>query len=591
MRLLNRIAEKFRWNSFQRTWLRTLIITSLLPLGIAFILVIHVTAQDSLARQRESFENQVNDIRAVLDVQVEGILLANKTIMSSLSQYLIPHEGASRSTQLREYTNLRDALSTFESVYRIDRIRVFSDSLPFLSRGDGINFFTMDDLTPLQEAHPELAVHPRIDTPTFVLLSGQQIRSKSTTLFKSTSGDTLSFYGCFYDMDGNIVGAYLYDYIAEGFLSSLQSNFENTDIQLLDSSGTLISRTGASMEASVGRDHLFVRRQVISPMGWELEVRTRQEALGVRNALSLIYLVVILLAFILAVGLSLVMSRKTIRRLRRYLTAVESVPMEENAGNAAQPDQLFRLIESRRNPDEIDQIMTSFCALMQDNMRLIGEGNRHALEIERYKFKVLQEQINPHFLYNALETIRLCIMLNRKQDALNTLNALSRFYRIALSKGRDTITLREELEMVENYLNIENTGYDGMLRWTIDAGEECLDITIPKFLLQPLVENSIIHSRVANSSQLELALSAHTLNGSLEIVVQDNGIGIDPDTLEQLRQSLASEDMPKGKNGFGMNNVNRRIKLFYGAAYGLSIESEQGCTRNIIRLPYKLPES
>lgn len=151
--------------------------------------------------------------------------------------------------------------------------------------------------------------------------------------------------------------------------------------------------------------------------------------------------------------------------------------------------------------------MHSFSTLMRDNLDLISNMKQHDLEIEKYKFKVLQEQINPHFLYNALETLRLCMMMDRREDALQSLDSLSRFYRTALSKGRDTISIREELDMIKNYLTIENIGYNDAIRWNMDVEEECLDMPIPKFLLQPA--GGEFHSPQQDRHRPERAANRH----------------------------------------------------------------------------------
>ena len=123
----------------------------------------------------------------------------------------------------------------------------------------------------------------------------------------------------------------------------------------------------------------------------------------------------------------------------------------------------------------------------------------------------------------------------------------------------------------------------------MDADGNCLDVKTPKFLLQPLVENSILHNKILPNQYLNISISVRELDGMLKIIVQDDGAGIDPETLDQLRNGLASTDFPRGRNGFRLNNVNRRIKLFYGPEYGLQIESVMGCTQNIIELPVEMP--
>lgn len=272
--------------------------------------------------------------------------------------------------------------------------------------------------------------------------------------------------------------------------------------------------------------------------------------------------------------------------LQEYYTAISTIDSTEPQRTAELPDQLDQMLSTIHHPDEIDHVMGKFSSLVRDHLRLMDSVKQREMEIEKYKFKVLQEQINPHFLYNALETLRLCMILNRSEDALQSLDSLSRFYRIALSKGRDTLSIREELDMITNYLQIENIGYSGSILWTMNVEEECLDYPIPKFLLQPLVENSILHSRAdLAQTPLQIDVSIHKENDFLHIIVRDNGSGIEPETLQNLQDALAADSLERGKIGFGLGNVNRRLKLFYGSSYGLQIRSVPGCTENVIRLP------
>ena len=140
--------------------------------------------------------------------------------------------------------------------------------------------------------------------------------------------------------------------------------------------------------------------------------------------------------------------------------------------------------------------------------------------------------------------------------------------------------------MIRCYLEIENTGYEGRIQWDIRVDELCLPLPIPKFLLQPLIENSIVHGHISKGRRtLNIQVDIHIEGDIVVMRVADDGAGIDPATLLQLRDQLSSHEIQRGTPGFGLSNVSHRLKLFYGSDYGLSIESFEGGTTNTIKLP------
>jgi two-component system, sensor histidine kinase YesM len=308
-------------------------------------------------------------------------------------------------------------------------------------------------------------------------------------------------------------------------------------------------------------------------------------AWNVGGTISEVYLLIIVLTFLASLVVGGLFSHLLTRRLTTFYTAVKEIDYSKQTNLQVLPEKMEELLASG-GQDELSQIMVSFSTLIRDNLQLINRMRLRDIDIVKYKFQVLQEQINPHFLYNALETLRLCMVADRQNDALCTLDLLTRFYRIALSKGQDTITIQTELQMVECYLEIENVGYEGRLKWTINIDELLHDLPIPKFLLQPLIENSIVHGKVAEGeSFLSIWIDIGMDEDEIVMRVTDNGIGIDADTLKKLNDTVSEESALDRSFGYGLRNVSRRIKLFYGDQYGLTIERNNGRTVNTIRIP------
>lgn len=583
--------------SFQNKYLLSLLTTALVPLLVTLALVVTIIHDQMENQQIANLLEKTQMVRQNLEARVEQLELAQ----DNLTNYLVNQARFSQlnqpqsSVSLSQYELMRNNLSTMETLYSLNRIRVYSDGIPYASGGDGINLFPLGDFDRFAEGMPPSAQKERGKRFHSVVKRDLQLDygSDATKHIR----DFLVLYGNIYNVNKDLVARYQI-FCSLDSLLNCASTLDRGSVVV--SGGDEILCTNAAPEHAADmaalelppngyllENHRLVARYGIPGTGWTLTVSVPVELhVNIWQPLGSVYLIVLLATFVLALCVGVLISRLQVRRLQAYFNAVKSIDYTAPQSTAGLPDRLDQQLASIRNPDEIDQLMHSFSTLMRDNLDLISNMKQHDLEIEKYKFKVLQEQINPHFLYNALETLRLCMMMDRREDALQSLDSLSRFYRTALSKGRDTISIREELDMIKNYLTIENIGYNDAIRWNMDVEEECLDMPIPKFLLQPLVENSILHSKIAiDQNALQIDIRIRQQGGNLCMVIQDNGSGIDAETLASIQEGLANNTMQKGKNGFGLSNVNRRLKLFYGNEYGLEIQSAPGCTRNIIVLP------
>lgn len=199
------------------------------------------------------------------------------------------------------------------------------------------------------------------------------------------------------------------------------------------------------------------------------------------------------------------------------------------------------------------------------------------------EFKLLQSQIKPHFLYNTIETIISFIKLDLKDNAMNTAKYLAGFYRISLSKGNDIITIRDEMNLIDNYLSIQKLRYVEYLDYRLEFEEEILKYQIPKLTLQPLVENSIYHGLKQKEDKGILIIKGEFENGQIRIEVFDDGVGMSEETIYRVLNRPVNDQK---SNDFGIHSVDSRLKLLYGDEYGLRIESrEEEYTRVILRLP------
>ncbi|WP_242855768.1 sensor histidine kinase [Ruminiclostridium josui] len=195
-------------------------------------------------------------------------------------------------------------------------------------------------------------------------------------------------------------------------------------------------------------------------------------------------------------------------------------------------------------------------------MKKIYEEQRQLKEIE---FKALQSQINPHFLYNTLESIHWQALLCGHHEISTMVKALAGFYRISLSKGEAIIPLKNEAEHVENYMTIQEIRYKDKMESYIDISEEFYNVKIPKMTLQPLVENAIYHGLRGREAKGFIKITAERDGDDIIVKTIDNGIGMTAEQISKLNQTLEDNDPSVG---YGVRNVHQRIKLFLGSLMG-----------------------
>jgi len=199
------------------------------------------------------------------------------------------------------------------------------------------------------------------------------------------------------------------------------------------------------------------------------------------------------------------------------------------------------------------------------------------------ELSVLQNQINPHFLYNTLDSIIYEINKNENETAQNMIIALSKLFRISLSKGKSTISIRDEVEHVRNYLLIQKMRYREKFNFEIKVSEDIMDYKVTKLILQPIAENAIVHGIKNNPDGGRIEIDGSLKDGFIVFMVKDDGFGILENKIQQIYDSFHNA---VETDGVGVNNVFQRIRLYYGDKADIKIESELDCgTKVFIYIP------
>lgn len=249
--------------------------------------------------------------------------------------------------------------------------------------------------------------------------------------------------------------------------------------------------------------------------------------------------------------------------------------------------------------DEIGIIAEKFNGMAAKIKELIHEASQEKLKKERaeykqleFEYKALQAQMNPHFLYNTLESIHSMAKINGQQEIGQSIYLLGRLIRESISRKRDFIALREEIQFIRDYLTLQGITYESRLQVKYEIEESALEWIVPRFILQPILENAIIHGIEKKSGVGIIHIRCCDKGEHLMLEVEDNGVGIREDMIQALLReeeyALTAADSGSGSGGtrVGVRSVHKRLRILFGADYGIEIRSElhQG-TRIIIKLP------
>ncbi|MCI2049772.1 MAG: histidine kinase [Lachnospiraceae bacterium] len=345
--------------------------------------------------------------------------------------------------------------------------------------------------------------------------------------------------------------------------------------------GTVLSQeeTAAWQKQTIAGREYYELQSDDAASGWRLNClipvssyNRQLSSVWVMLILSLVVLVVVIFV------ISRFLARYYTDRLSRLAVRMQSL----------QPDNFSqKLPQQVRSGDEIDEIYSSYNYMTDRIRQLMKEQYRLGKKVTSIQLSALQAQINPHFLYNTLDLINWGAMDAGADTVAQIAKDLGTFYRLSLNHGRSAILIRDELKHVQAYVNIENVHFAAAINLDMQVPEEICGYACPNIILQPFVENAIVHGIVEIPDIIEcnITITAKT-DGTGDVrdilfEIQDDGPGMSEETMKQLTE----EYMPEQGKGYGVRNINFRIKLCYGDRYGVRFEkSDTGGTRVLIRI-------
>ncbi len=303
--------------------------------------------------------------------------------------------------------------------------------------------------------------------------------------------------------------------------------------------------------------------------------KLRQQVSG-----SLIRLICSLLAILLLlIVFSVFVSERLADRVTKPITDLCGMAEKFSKGD-------FTVSYHTETNDEMETLAENFNNMVNEIRMLVNNIHKEQENAKNMELRLLQEQINPHFLYNTLDTITWLTESGDKKQAVRMIQELSSFFRTTLSRGREQITVREEQEHIHSYLEIQHFRYQDIMDYDIRFSEEILDCGIRKLTLQPIIENALYHGIKNKRGKGSIIVTGELKGGDLVFTIRDDGIGMTTEELEHLRGLIDGRIEKRTKGGFGMANVQKRIVMQYGRSYGISVESVHGKgTRVTVKIP------
>jgi two-component system sensor histidine kinase YesM len=376
-------------------------------------------------------------------------------------------------------------------------------------------------------------------------------------------------------LDGHVLGAIILA-ISDEYLSKAlypPKDITGSDLIVFDPAGQVITVTAdelASMpelksldsnEPFLGLQNFNKSQYLISqlyttPLNWRVVLLTDYRSFTAplaKEYYGSIALTIILL-FVLLISVILV-TNSVNTPINQLIKAMRDTSRENR----------FPLVKVTGS-DEMTYLGTTFNEMSQRIQQLIREIHEVNDKKRAAELLALQSQINPHLLYNSLDSINWIAYTTGNKDICGIIAALSDFYRLTLDKGHTTHTIRSELKQIESYLRLQSMNYHHKIAYSVDGQDDCMDCLVPKVILQPIVENALTHG--FSETELTVLIRVYKQHDHLIIEVSDNGPGIGNYDASNL---FPEPSYGENCHGYGLYNINERIKLFFGEEYGITL--------------------
>ncbi len=276
-------------------------------------------------------------------------------------------------------------------------------------------------------------------------------------------------------------------------------------------------------------------------------------------------IVIMAVGIVLSVWLAIVLSVNVTRPLRK----LRSLMRQAETGNLS-------VVFPAEYDDEVGQLGRSFNKMVAQLHTLIEDGYHKQIRVQEAEIKAIQAQFNPHFLYNVLDSINWMARIHKIDDISRTVVSLGELLRFSIRKGKSLITIKEDMQQIDNYLLLQKMRYRDKLNVSIEVDDDVTGYYTLKLLIQPLVENAISHGLEMKDGPGTLRIKCRKDAGRIWFTVADDGAGMDKEQLRRIQHDGSYSSARPGNTAIGLDNLRKRLELYYGNEAGMTIESEKG---------------
>ncbi len=554
-RTIRKIKQRFDDMKYRNKLILLCFLVSLIPLSVMGLFCYKQTIQLLRTRELDSLESSVVSVSNSLDSKVNTY--------QNLLSYL------ANSNDLAEFSSYNDANAYDQYEYLTYKMDVFLNTT-YLQHPDiaQITIYNADgdmthgkQLRPISDLENESWCRPeRIST--------------QPTWFKKDDG-TLCVIQYLCDPYITYIRSYSKNCIAiqldpDLLFGDLDETADDFHIQVDTPSQTLYSYESDSISNTQNELRQWVTRtDLVDCCGWNVTLeRPNQIVFASVRRMGRVIMAILLFCIVIIFSITQLFTsffEKKISALHYYLQRIKEGHLDYHIHDDSK--------------DELGDLTNNLQAMIDEINRLIREDYQTKIELKETQFKALQAQINPHFLYNCLSLINNKALMNNQPEISQMSQLLSVFYRTTLNKGKAETLLQNEIKNVTSYIDIQRLLHDNSFNVLYQIDPNLPEIEVPNLLLQPLVENSIIHGILPNKTKRgQLFVTITKVMGQIYFTIMDNGIGIPQEKLSTLLTTDSS--------GYGLKNVHERLILAYGEGSGLTINSIPGQSTMI---SFKIP--
>jgi two-component system, sensor histidine kinase YesM len=570
-------------SSFRSQLLLSFIATSVIPVLILGFLAYNL----SYSIAKKSIINAINHSSMQFNETISNRFSQMRNVAESLQYYIYPlvfHKSQSITSYLDASGNIRNYIAALKDAFNFYNITVYLKPGNLLSN-EGINFLSTDQL-----------INRRIDAKQLKsnVIEWNIFRNQKTPLVSLKGTSPVDYISCYRAMklqnSNELEYVYFIDINEQEISEFFNTIYSDSRISnyIVDDHGYILFHPNQKMlgkrvdqellsriihcgdkAISLPDRQLVVKRNAIT---WWYIVTEVPNSYILKNTSALIdiLLVNLIVVILFTILVFFFISKNLGKKIQNFASIICQL---SNIQNKHKLDQLDALTNKQPEfRDEIDQLAIVFKDMFLQLDENFDKILKISLQEEKLKYQLLQAKINPHFLYNILDSIKICLTAEKIDTANVLMSKLEKFYYLILHKDDELILIKDELEIALLYLDMENICHHKSFDWTVALDEGIEEFLVPKFTLQPLLENCIVHGLKDSGEKMHISIAIQYGVETIIITISDNGLGIKPDILSQIQQTL-HEKIITVNRFYGISNVNIRISLYSPNQTNIDINS------------------